>query len=274
MIAKMMVIAVVAAVMVFMISVLATAEPPETTDEWAGFDGDDFVVGALRTPTATYTPTPTLTPFPTLTPVPTPTPTATVTPYPTPTSKMHLKPEYVATAERVLYDEKLQVEIYGRELDSDEIDDILKGINSWYSMDFLLRCMVEIRMETGRFHNIFSSNGDGIEWEYPPATEKARLRFPDAVLVKDSSGIYFLVETLGPGYTPVGWYRRIRNDRRIETIYFDTVENTHVRTEAIVDFETCEPLHIERIKMGVKKKLPTRHIVHRQSRNARSARTA
>ena len=141
---------------------------------------------------------------PTSTPIP-----PTSTPYPTPTSKTHLKPEYVATAERIVdpypNNVDLQVEVYGRELDIDEIVDLLKGISHWHTVDFLLRCMVERRMKPDRFHNIFSSNGDGVEWEYPQATEKVLRRFPEAELVKDSSGFYFLVENLGPGYTPAGF---------------------------------------------------------------------
>ena len=57
---------------------------------------------------ATSTPRPTMTPIPaTATPVlPTPTPdpshTPTPTPYPTPVSKLHSKPEYIETAERIV----------------------------------------------------------------------------------------------------------------------------------------------------------------------------
>lgn len=210
-----------------------------------------------------WTPVPTSTPYPTSTPIPaTPTPvlptstpeplsTPTPTPYPTPESKVHLKPEHIETAEHVIKyhsNPDVQIDVYGRELDGDEFDDLIKGINDWYTVDFLLRCMMERRMKPDRFAGAFTTNADEIEWEYLPATEKVRRRFPDAELVKDSSGVYFLVRQMGPGYTPSGFYRRMRNDRWIQSMYWSDADNTHVKAVSYVDFETCEPSGIERIK--------------------------
>ena len=144
----------------------------------------------------------------------------------------------------------MQFEVYGRELDNDEVWSLLVGLNEWYTVDFLLRCMIERRTEAGRFGGAFASNADDVEWEYPQSTEKARRRFPNAELVKDSSGVYFLVKTFGPGYTPFGWHRMMLGNRRVSSVYHDAVAGSYVVTLAYVDFETCEPSDIERINYG------------------------
>ena len=165
--------------------------------------------------------------------------------------KEYIEPEFIGIAEQVMNDEELQVEIYGRELDKDEVADIFYGLISWHTVDFLRRCMIERRMKPGRFHDIFASNGDGVEWEYFPATEKVRLRFPDAELVKDSSAGNFTWDSWwGPLAYDDSHYLVRKSDKYIYSIYFDPVEDTHVRAESVVEYETCEPIDIERIKMG------------------------
>ena len=57
-----------------------------------------------------------------------------------------------------------------------------------------------------------------MEWDYLPATEKAKRRLPDAGLVKESSGTYSLVETMS-AHTPFGYPGMTLNDRIVQTIY-------------------------------------------------------
>ena len=116
---------------------------PETTDEWAGFDGNDFLVGSLREPTPTVTVTPTHTPTHTPEPTATPTSTPTATPTPTPISKEYVEPEYIRLASAAMSTHlEMQAEIWGRDLWGDEVNNVARGIAAWVTADFERRCML------------------------------------------------------------------------------------------------------------------------------------
>ncbi len=190
--------------------------------------GQTVMVNGVSLTLSVVTPTATSTP---VSSTPTQTPTPASTPTPTPVSKEYVEPEFVTTAERVLRDVDLQVEIYGRELDGDELAYIYYGLIHWHTVDFFRRCMID----------------DPIGAEYPQATERIELRFSDAEFIKDRSYSHFAISSV---LHPRDYFDMKKTRRYVESIYFDPVEDTHVRAESIVDYRSCEPNDIERIKMG------------------------
>ncbi len=109
-----------------------SADPPRTTDEWAGL--------SISTPTP-IEPTPKSTP--TSAPIATPVETTTPAPMATPVSKEYAEPEYIgkATAAVTTHPE-MQTEIWGRDLGVDEVDSVGRGIAAWVTADFERRCMM------------------------------------------------------------------------------------------------------------------------------------
>lgn len=207
---------------------IVSADPPETTDEWAGFDGDDEVVGVLRTSTPTATATPTPTPEPTATP--THTPTATLTPTPVP--KEYAEPEFVSVAVRAVHSESYQEEFFGRELWSDEWASLVWGVSNWTTVDFRRRCL----------------QGTG---EYPPATELIRLRHPNAEFYRDASESHYdsRMESLEYHYNVYPQFdRRLREHRYVRDIYYVVSDDGSLqwfKVWSAIRFDDCEPVDIE-----------------------------
>lgn len=156
---------------------------------------DDPAPTATPVPTATPLPSffnrtgggkgwvekPTSTPYPTSTPIPAtvaptaspyPSNTPTPTPYPTPSTPQYVEPEFITRAVSAVWDEELQIEIWGRELWGDEWDHIVHGALDWTTENFMRRCLT-------------------LQNEYPPVTELIRERFPDARFYRDSSRGHF-----------------------------------------------------------------------------------
>ena len=177
---------------------------PETTDERAGFDGNDFLVGSLREPTLTATVTPTDTPDSTATP--TPTLTATATP---PVSNEYVEPEYIRLATAAISTHpELQAEIWGRDLWGDEVDSVGRGTTAWITTDFERRCMLP----------------DG---QVAAALEVVKERIPNAEYRYNQSQPSYFSLRFGQQHR---WFTdRLTTSRTVDTLYSYIDDNGKIR---------------------------------------------
>ena len=225
---------------------------PETTDEWAGLDREEFVVGLLRSPT----PAPTATDTPTPTPTPEPSPTHTPEPTPTLVSTQYLEPEFVRLAALAAPEAWTQEEadrlcnlyqrdVWGRCLWGDETHSLRIAVAKWTTVNFDARCL---------------SAGH----EYPPATELVRGRYPNAEFVRDSSHPHFNLES-GPRkgeWANYFYLTRLNEEREITSIYRAILPNGDVqwlRTVSLMRFNDCSSVQITPIRMSECRGLCTAH---------------
>ena len=182
-----------------LISVGIVSANPETTDQHAGIYSDDFIVGVLRTSTPTDTATPTHTPEPTATPTHTPTFTPTPTPTPLPETKEYVEPDYISKATAAITTHpQTQVEIWGRELWIDEVNNLGYGIAAWVTADFERRCMLP----------------DG---QVAAALKVVTERFPNAEYRYNQSQRNYISLRFGEGHR---WFTdRLTTRRTVDTLY-------------------------------------------------------
>ena len=225
---------------------------PETTDEWAGFDGESIVVGVLRTPTPTYAATPTRTPEPTATHTYTP----TASPTPTPVSVAYVEPEFArlaSLAAKKVWNqadadalcEMHQRDVWGRCLWGDETHSLRIAVAKWTTVDFDARCLSE-------------------RHEYAPATEHVRERYPKATFVRDSSHPHFGLESgpLGGEWANYFYATRLNEEREITSIYRAILPDGDIqwlRTVSLLRFYDCSVVRITPIRMSECRGLCTAH---------------
>ena len=161
-----------------------------------------------------------------LTPTPTPTPQPTATPYPIPASKVYSEPEFISTAVKLVSSDDAQYGLFGRCLDDDEVFWGVNGIVDWTTENFQRRCLTR-------------------DWEYEPATDIVRARWPDAEFMYDASEHHFLSKAGEPKnsfYAGVVRHRfdhRLVSGRIVVSVYKSG--SRYLQTRSKVWFDDCRP---------------------------------
>ncbi len=225
----------------------ATPEPTETASPTSTPANTPTPTSVPHIPTHVHpSATPVIpTPAPIYTPEPTaaPTYTPTATPMLTPMSKVYSEPDFITRAAAAITKAgypgsapETQVEIWGRELWSDEVRNVGAGITTWTTMDFERRCLMP----------------DG---QVTAALEVVRMRFPDATYrYNQSPGSYVRVRY---GQHHHEFYDRLTWSRTVESLYSvaDSDDKTKwVSTAVRMKFSDCS---VEELSQWVRNTRPT-----------------